>query len=121
MTRIEPTQTTARISKIVHDDGMIFLCGQTAKGAGNPDIEGQTVEVLARVDRLLGRGGKRLLAHALSHGPLKAIDDFAMMNGGWEAWLMPGTTPARTTVEAKLASPELLVEVTVIATASNRG
>jgi enamine deaminase RidA (YjgF/YER057c/UK114 family) len=44
-----------------------------------------------------------------------------MMNGGWEAWLMPGTTPARTTVEAKLASPELLVEVTVIATASNRG
>jgi enamine deaminase RidA (YjgF/YER057c/UK114 family) len=52
---------------------------------------------------------------------LKAIDDFAMMNGVWEAWLLPGSAPARTTVEAKLASPEPLVEVTVIATASNCG
>jgi enamine deaminase RidA (YjgF/YER057c/UK114 family) len=52
---------------------------------------------------------------------LKTIDDFAMMNSVWEAWLPPGSAPARTTVEATLASPELLVEVTVIAAVTDRG
>jgi len=51
---------------------------------------------------------------------LKAIDDFAMMNRVWEAWLPPGSAPARTTVEATLASPERLVEVTVIPAATDR-
>ena len=34
---------------------------------------------------------------------------------GWEAWVPNGSAPARTTVEAKLASSNLSVEVTVTA------
>jgi enamine deaminase RidA (YjgF/YER057c/UK114 family) len=33
----------------------------------------------------------------------------------WEAWVVPGQTPARATVEAKLASPEYRVEIQVVA------
>ena len=32
---------------------------------------------------------------------------FAEMNTVWDAWVSPGNTPARATVEAKLASPGL--------------
>jgi len=120
MTKIERTHTNARMSKIVRYDGIIFLCGQTAVGAGISDIEGQTAEVLERVDRMLSEAGSdrsRILS-AMVH--LKAIDDFAAMNRVWEAWVPPGSAPARTTVEAELASPELLVEVTVVAAATDR-
>jgi hypothetical protein len=32
--------------------------------------------------------------------------NFAEMNAVWDAWVSPGNTPARATVEAKLASPD---------------
>ena len=37
------------------------------------------------------------------------------MNRAWEAWVVPGQTPARATVEAKLAKPEYKVEIMVVA------
>ena len=37
--------------------------------------------------------------------------DFAEMNTVWDAWVSPGNTPARATVEAKLASPDYRVEI----------
>ena len=37
------------------------------------------------------------------------------MNAAWDAWVPEGNTPARATVEAKLASANLLVEIAVIA------
>ena len=41
--------------------------------------------------------------------------DFAKMNEVWDAWLSPGTSPARSCGEAKLASTEYKVEVIVVA------
>ena len=80
MNEIERKHTNARMSKIVRCGGMIFLCGQTAIGADIPDIEGQTAEVLARIDRLLTEAGSDRwhILSAMVH--LKAIDDFAAMN-----------------------------------------
>ena len=37
------------------------------------------------------------------------------MNKVWDAWVAQGHTPARATVEAKLAAPEFTVEIMVIA------
>jgi enamine deaminase RidA (YjgF/YER057c/UK114 family) len=37
------------------------------------------------------------------------------MNTVWEAWVVPGQTPPRATVEAKLADPAGLVEIVVVA------
>jgi enamine deaminase RidA (YjgF/YER057c/UK114 family) len=38
---------------------------------------------------------------------------FADMNSVWDAWVSPGNTPARATVEAKLAAPQYRVEIMV--------
>jgi len=37
------------------------------------------------------------------------------MNAAWDAWVPAGHAPARATVEARLASPDLFVEMTAIA------
>lgn len=121
MNNIERKHTNARMSKIVRYGGMVFLCGQTAIGANIPDISGQTAEVLARVDSLLTEGGShrsRILS-ALVH--LKSIEDFAEMNRIWESWIPSGSAPARTTVEATLASADLLVEITIVAAVADHG
>ena len=39
------------------------------------------------------------------------------MNAVWDAWTSPGNTPTRATVESRLAAPDLLVEIAVIAAA----
>ena len=37
------------------------------------------------------------------------------MNAVWDAWVDPAHPPARATCEAKLATPDYLVEVIVVA------
>ncbi len=115
---IQRDHSNARMSKIVRHAGLIYLCGQTSSGSPAADVAAQTSEVLSRIDGLLAEAGtdnKRLLS-VLIH--LKSMDDFAAMNKVWEDWLPEGGAPARTTVEARLASAALLVEMTVVAAAA---
>lgn len=114
---IERKHTNARMSKIVKYGGLVYLCGQTANGGphAEADIGTQTAEVLARIDALLSEAGshrERILSTTIY---LRDIADFAAMNAVWDAWVPAGTAPARTTLEAKLGSPSLLVEITVVA------
>jgi len=44
--------------------------------------------------------------------------DFAAMNRVWEAWVVPGQTPARATVQAAMAAPGYKVEIVVTAAAA---
>jgi len=37
------------------------------------------------------------------------------MNQVWDAWVVPGHTPARATVQSALARPSNLVEIMVVA------
>ena len=46
---------------------------------------------------------------------IKDMKDFQSMNEIWDAWVVPNFPPARTCVEAKMARPELLVEITITA------
>ena len=46
---------------------------------------------------------------------LSDIATFAEMNAVWDGWVAQGNTPARATVEAKLAAPQYTVEIAVIA------
>ena len=114
---IDRQHTGPRMSKIVGHAGLAYLCGQTASGSDATDIAGQTAEVLSRIDALLAeaRTDKSRLLSVLIH--LKSMDDFAAMNAVWEAWVPKASAPARTTVEARLASEALLVEMTVVAAA----
>lgn len=117
MGNITRTHTTARMSKIVRHGDLVYLCGQTSSGTDVADMAGQTREVLNRVDVLLKEAGsdKSKLLTALIH--VRSMNDFAAMNAVWDAWVPAGAAPARTTVQAALATDQLLVEITVVAVA----
>ena len=103
-----------RMSKIVFHDDTVYLCGQVAKDS-DAGIKGQTQTMLDKVDDLLKQAGsdrKHILSATLY---IKDMKDFAEMNEVWDAWVIEGYSPARACVEASLARPELLVEVSVIA------
>ena len=119
MSNIDRKHTNTRMSKIVRHGDLVYLCGQTASGSAeaSADITAQTHETLSRVDSLLSEAGSsrtRILSATIY---LRDMSDFSAMNAVWESWIEPGTAPARTTVEARLASASLLVEVTVLAAA----
>ena len=94
----------------------VFLSGQTARGAVIADgILSQTAEVLRRIDELLLAAGSHKSHVVAATIYLKDMRDFSEMNEIWGAWITPDCQPSRTTVQAHLASSELLVEITVIA------
>ena len=103
-----------RMSKIVIHNDTIYLCGQVAKDA-NTDIREQTQTMLNKVDALLKQAGsdKQHILSATIY--IKDMQDFASMNEVWDAWVMEGYSPARACVQASLARPELLVEISVVA------
>ncbi|SBS38119.1 Enamine/imine deaminase [Marinomonas spartinae] len=112
--KIERLEITPRMSRIVKHNGTIYLCGQVAADA-NADIAEQTQTMLDKVEVLLEQAGssKEHLLSATIY--LRDMKDFAAMNDVWDAWVVQGHTPARACVEARLARPELLVEISVVA------
>lgn len=111
---IERQHTQARMSRIVKHQGTVYLCGQVAADASK-DITEQTQTMLDKVDALLLEAGSDR-EHMLSATIyVKTMDDFAAMNAVWDAWVPAGHAPARACVEASMARPELLVEISVVA------
>jgi Putative translation initiation inhibitor, yjgF family len=112
ITRIDSNE---RLSRIVIHNGVVHVAGVTASTL-DADIQGQTREVLAKIDGYLAQAGtdkSRLLNVQIW---LKDIDrDFAGMNAVWGEWADRNNMPTRATCEAKLARPELLVEIIVSA------
>src|SRR4051794_13529883 len=95
---------------VVHGD-TIDLAGQVANTSAGGSVGEQTREILGQIDALLAEAGSdktKLLATTIY---LADISTFAEMNAQWEAWVAPGHTPARATVEAKLAAPKYTVEI----------
>lgn len=111
---IQRIHSNERLSGAVTFAELVFLSGQVP-GASS-DIGGQTREVLAKIDSLLAEAGsdkEHLLSATIYLKDIQA--DFAVMNEVWSAWLSPGQAPARTTLQAALARPQILVEISVIA------
>lgn len=109
---IERIETSARMSKIVRHNGVAYLCGQVGAGA---DAAAQTRACLSRIDALLERAGSsrdRILQAIVW---LADMGDFDAMNEVWDAWVPDGAAPARACGEARLARPELKVEIIVTA------
>ncbi|WP_075792035.1 RidA family protein [Massilia putida] len=103
-----------RLSEVAIHNGTVYLAGQIASDT-KQDILGQTREVLGHIDRLLAEAGSdksRILSTQIY---ITDMANFPAMNTVWEAWVVPGQTPPRATVEAKLADPACLVEVVVVA------
>ena len=108
------TSTRHRMSKIVIHNDTIYLCGQVAKDS-DADIKEQTRTMLEKVDDLLIQAGSDR-EHILSATIyIKDMKYFAEMNEVWDAWVAEGHAPARACIEARLASPDLLVEIGIVA------
>jgi enamine deaminase RidA (YjgF/YER057c/UK114 family) len=103
-----------RMSQIVIHGDTIYLAGQVAADA-SADITVQTQQVLQKVDALLAEAGSNNSKILSAHIWITSMGHFAAMNAVWDAWVPEGHAPARACTEARLASPDLLVEVGVIA------
>ncbi len=104
----------ARLSEMAIHNNTIYLAGQVADDPAL-DIAGQTRQVLAAIDRLLAEGGSDKSAILSATIYISDMADFPAMNGVWDAWVVPGATPPRATVEAQLAKAAYKVEIQVIA------
>jgi len=92
----------------------MYLSGMIPEDT-SADITGQVKQALGEIDALLQKGGSdksKILSAVIW---LRDISDFAAMNVVWDAWVVPGQTPARATVEAKLNDPKMKIEIMVVA------
>ncbi|TAJ38836.1 MAG: RidA family protein [Reyranella sp.] len=97
----------------VYGDRM-YLSGMIPEDTAQ-DITGQVKQALAEIDSLLVKGGSdktKILSAVIW---LSDIGDFAAMNKVWDTWVVPGQTPARATVQARLNDPAMKIEIMVVA------
>ena len=106
--------TNQRMSQIVVHGDTVYLAGQVAADAG-ADITVQTQQVLEKIDTLLAEAGSDKSKILSAQIWIASMGHFAQMNEVWDAWVAEGHAPGRACIEARLASPDLLVEVGIIA------
>jgi 2-iminobutanoate/2-iminopropanoate deaminase len=99
--------------------GLIFTAGQvawdkTGRIVGIGDVRRQTTQTLKNVVSVLKEGGARPSDVLKCNVYLADIRHFQVMNEEF-AKVFATDPPARTTVEARLAEPEMLVEIEAIA------
>lgn len=104
----------SRLSEMAVYNGTVYLAGQVAEDA-NLGIEGQTQQVLAAIDALLSRAGSDKTKILMAQIFLADLADFDGMNRVWDAWVEPGHTPPRATVQASLARSAWKIEIVVTA------
>jgi enamine deaminase RidA (YjgF/YER057c/UK114 family) len=103
-----------RMSQAVVNGKIAYLAGQVAANPV-PSVGKQTKQILGEIDKLLKAAGTSKKHLLTANIWLTDMRTFGEMNEVWDAWVDPQNTPARATVEAKLARPDLLVEVMVTA------
>lgn len=109
---IKRIETGPRMSQAVVHGNTVYVAGQVALGDG---VAAQTKAILGQIDALLATAGTDKTKLLTTTIYLADISTFAQMNAAWDAWVSPGNTPARATVEAKLATPDYVVEIVVSA------
>lgn len=104
-----------RMSQAVVHGNVVYISGQVALDAPGESVTAQTRNILDRIDALLAKAGTdktKLLSASIW---LADIATFGELNAVWDAWVAEGHTPARATVESKLAAPQFTVEIAVTA------
>lgn len=109
---IKRIEAGPRMSQAVINGNTVYLAGVVADDT-KQDVKGQTKQILAKIDRLLAAAGTDKSKLLSANIWLTDISTWAQMNEVWDAWVSPGNTPARATVEAKLATPAYKIEIMV--------
>jgi enamine deaminase RidA (YjgF/YER057c/UK114 family) len=114
MTDIRRIDCGPRMSEAVVKGNRIYCSGMIPEDTGL-DITGQVKQALFEIDSLLAKGGSDKTKILTATIWLADIGDFAAMNAVWDAWAVPGQTPARATVQAQMNDPKMKVEIMVVA------
>ena len=112
---IQRFETGPRMSQAVVHGNTVYLAGVVASNAAGESVTKQTQDILKTIDSHLAKAGtdkSKLLSATIYITDMKT---FSEMNAVWDAWVSPGNTPARATVEAKLAAAQYTVEIMVTA------
>jgi enamine deaminase RidA (YjgF/YER057c/UK114 family) len=105
---IKREQVGPRLSQAVVHGNTVYLAGIVADGM---NAEEQTKKILEKIDGLLaavGSNKSKLLSTTIFITDMRNFDS---MNKVWDAWVSPGNTPARATVQAGLANTKYFVEI----------
>jgi 2-iminobutanoate/2-iminopropanoate deaminase len=100
-------------------NGMIYTAGLVAwdeknKLVGRGDVRAQTRQILANLKAVLAEAGADLTDILKCNVYLADMRHFALMNEEFRK-AFPEEPPARTTIQAALAEPEMLVEIEAVA------
>ena len=76
-------------------------------------MKDQTADILAQIDATLKQAGTDKTRILKANIWLTDISEWSQMNEAWTAWVLPDATPARATVEARLAAPKASVEIMI--------
>ena len=113
--KIERHEAGPRMSKAVVHGDTVYLAGIVADSPKGKSMVEQTRSILSQIDGFLAMAGTDKTKLLSANIWITDMGHFAEMNAVWDAWVSPGNTPARATVEAKLASPDYKVEIMVVA------
>jgi len=113
MTDIRRIEPGARLSEAVIHGDKVYTCGIVADRTVGKSVREQTQEVLQQIDELLAKAGSDKTRILKANIWLTDMATFDQMNQAWDAWIVAGKTPARATVEAKLAAPGYDVEIMI--------
>src|SRR5262245_8600470 len=111
ITRIVPGPRMTQVS--VHRS-TVYLCGQVADRRPS-SVTDQAKQIFEKIDNYLAMAGStksKMLFVEVWLSNMAYYDEF---NAAWDAWVDPENTPGRACCEARMASPDMLVELTVTA------
>jgi enamine deaminase RidA (YjgF/YER057c/UK114 family) len=104
-----------RMSKVVIHGDTVYLAGLTAAKTVGQSLADQSAEILSLIDGFLAKAGtdkSKLLTATIWLSDIRTVDEF---NKVWDAWAVPGQTPARACIEALLQGPDKNIEIQVTA------
>lgn len=112
---IERHDVGPRMSKAVVHGNTVYLAGIVADNPKGKGVKEQTQDILRQIEGFLAKAGTDKSKLLSANIWITDMAEFGEMNAVWDAWVAPGNTPARATVQARLASPDYKVEIMVVA------
>ena len=112
---VERHETGPRMSQVVIHGNTVYLAGVVARQNQGKSVTEQTKDILSTIDGYLAKAGTDKSKLLSANIWITDMATFNEMNAVWDGWVSPGNTPARATVEAKLAAPGYKVEIMVVA------
>ena len=111
---ISKFETGPRMSQAVVHGNTVYIAGQVADDR-KASLKNQTQQVLAKTDVLLKTASTDRFQLLAVNVFLPHITDFDAMNEVYDAWVDKKSAPVRACIEARLADPDLRIEITAIA------